>query len=200
MKHALILAHPDRKSFNAAVAKAYAAAVRGLGHEVESRDLYAMGFDPCLRKGELPWAPGHAPGPDVVAERQALASCDVFVFVYPLWFNAPPAILKGYVDRVFGSGFGFASVSGRSDPLLVGRRLLSFSTSGAPEEWVRDSGAMQALSLIFDKHISAMTGVRVVDHVHFGGVVPNMSREAGQACLDDVARAVTRAFGAAPNA
>lgn len=106
MKHAVIVAHPVRTSFNRSVAEAYRQAVELRGHTVIVRDLYAMNFEPRLQAAEMPRAEGFAPGADVLAEREQLKDVDVFTFVYPLWFNAPPAILKGYIDRVFGFGFG----------------------------------------------------------------------------------------------
>lgn len=194
MKHAIILAHPEPKSLNAAIAKAYAAAVRKLGHKAVVRDLYAMGFDPCLKAAEIPGASPPTFGADVKAERKRLADADVFVFVYPFWFNAPPAILKGYVDRVFGMGFGFRPAFGGTEPALTGRRLLSFSTSGAPEAWVRSTGAMDALARLFDQHLAGTCGLEVAGHVHFGGVVTGLSDEAVQDILSQVrAAAETKA-------
>ena len=99
MKHAVIVAHPNPHSLACAVGKTYAETARALGQTVIVRDLYRIGCDPCLQADEIPKASGFQPGADVVAERQQLADVDVFAFVYPLWFNAPPAILKGYVDR-----------------------------------------------------------------------------------------------------
>lgn len=197
MKHAVILAHPDPKSFNASVAGAYVSSVLALGHQVVLRDLYALDFDPRLGRRELPWKRGYAPRKDVRTERAALADADVFVFVYPLWFNTPPAILKGYVDRVFGMGFGFQASSGVSDPMLVDKKLLSFTTSGAPETWLRDTGALAALTQLFDKHLSAMCGLRVLDHVHIGAVTPLMSKEGVEASLKAVDETVGRYFAAA---
>ena len=130
MKHAVILAHPALKSLNAAIARTYADAVEGLGHEVIVRDLYRMRFDPCLSAAEIPGPKAPVFRKDVVGERARLADVDVFAFVYPLWFNAPPAILKGYVDRVFSMGFGFTPGFGGTEPALTGRRLISFTTSG----------------------------------------------------------------------
>ena len=106
MRHAVIVAHPRRRSVTCAIAQAYAEAARALGHEVVERDLYRLGFDPCLKAEEIPDAEPPRFGEDVRREREALKDADVFAFVYPLWFNAPPAILKGYVDRVFSMGFG----------------------------------------------------------------------------------------------
>ncbi|HWA62988.1 MAG TPA: NAD(P)H-dependent oxidoreductase [Caulobacteraceae bacterium] len=186
MKHAVILAHPDADSFNAAVARAYAEAVTAGGGEAVVRDLYRLGFDPCLHADELPWTAGHAPRADVVAERALLADARVFVLVYPLWFNAPPAILKGYVDRVFAHGFGFGSIAGGTEPLLIGRSLISFTSSGAPDRWVEETGAVRMLATAFDHHLGEMCGLAVADHVHFGGIVPGIRRDAVEALLQRV--------------
>jgi len=100
LRHAIIASHPDANSFTLAIARDYAEAVRSHGHEAIVRDLYQRGFDPVLnleeRNGE--------PGADVLAEWETLGEIDVFVLVYPIWFGAPPAMIKGYIDRVFGAG------------------------------------------------------------------------------------------------
>jgi NAD(P)H dehydrogenase (quinone) len=195
MKHAVIVAHPNARSLSRSIAGAYAASVGALGQQVVLRDLYGMGFDPCLKAYEIPRSAEVQFAPDVVAERRLLADVDVFALVYPFWFNAPPAILKGYIDRVFSMGFGFEPGRGGTEPLLDGKKLISFSLSGAPEHWVRDTGAMQALMTLFDRHLCAMCGLQLVDHVHTGGIVDNMTQEAVDEVLASVGRAVDAHFG-----
>src|SRR5947209_2318400 len=107
MKHALIIAHPKSESFTAAAAEAYRAACEELGHRTVIRDLYRLEFDPRLGAQEMPWSAGFQPGADVRAERALIADCDAFAFFYPLWLNTPPAMLKGYMERVFGFGFAY---------------------------------------------------------------------------------------------
>jgi NAD(P)H dehydrogenase (quinone) len=194
MKHAVILAHPAVESLNRAIANAYVDAVRGVGHEVELRDLYAMDFDPCLKASEIPGPATPEFAPDVVAERRRLADVDVFAFVYPFWFNAPPAILKGYVDRVFSMGFGFSPVFGGTEPQLQGKGLISFTTSGAPDRWVSQTGALGDLMKLFDAHLAAVTGLKVIDHAHFGGMVTGVTPEAVAEVLHGVKQAVRRHF------
>lgn len=194
MKHAVIFAHPRPKSLTGSIAATYASAVRELGHTAKVRDLYRMGFDPRLQASEIPGPAEPRFGDDVTAERKLLADCDVFAFVYPLWFNAPPAMIKGYVDRVFSMGFGYEPALHGSDPLLTGRRLITFTSSGAPEAWVRDTGAMSALTAIFDSHLAAVCGLTIADHVHTGGVTPGVTAEAVEQILGDVRAAVRRAF------
>lgn len=199
MKHVVIIAHPSQQSFNGAIAASYCAAARALGHTVLLRDLYALEFQPVLADCELPFAKGGGPGPDVVAERAVIADADVYALVYPLWLNAPPAMLKGYLDRVFGYGFAFGHDGPGTRPMLAGKRLITFTTSGAPGQWVRESGAFQAIQLLFDQHLAAVCGLSLVDHVHFGGIVPGIRKDAGERMLADVAATVTRHFqGPAP--
>jgi hypothetical protein len=88
MKHAVIVAHPSQSSFNLSVAYAYCEAARQRGHAPILRDLYRMGFDPCLRDSEIPRPSGFKAGDDVLAERVIIAEAAVFAFIYPLWFNA----------------------------------------------------------------------------------------------------------------
>ena len=93
MKHALIVAHPRSSSFTIAAADAYRAACESLGHATVTRDLYRIGFDPRLAADEIPGPDGFEPAADVRTERTLIGDCDVFAFFYPLWLNAPPAIL-----------------------------------------------------------------------------------------------------------
>lgn len=195
MKHAIIVAHPRQDSLTGAVARTYADALRGFGEEVLLRDLYALGFDPCLKAAEIPGPKGYEAAPDVAAERELLSEVQAFTFVYPLWFNAPPAILKGYVDRVFSMGFGYLPGFGGTEPGLGGRQLISFTSSGAPDAWVASTGALDALRQVFDSHIAAVCGLTVIDHIHFGGMVPGVTEEAFDDTLEAVRAAARRHFG-----
>ena len=194
MKHVAIFAHPNERSFTGSVAGAYAQAAIALGHEVVTRDLYRMNFAPALQSGELPFAENFRPGADVMAERDMLMDADIFALFYPLWLNAPPAIMKGYLDRVFGFGFAYGK-QGRSEPLLEGRRLISFTSSGAPLHWVRETGAFDALEALFDRYLAELCGMTFLDHVHFGAVVPGIRGDAVDAHLASVRATVCKHFG-----
>lgn len=119
----LVLAHPDRRSFGAALADAYAAGVRESGCNVELLHLPAMVFDatPAGRPSELE--------SDLVKARQSIQNAQHIVLVYPTWLGAMPARLKGFFERAFGNGFAFnvkpdtlvpeALLGGRSADILV---------------------------------------------------------------------------------
>lgn len=198
MKHTLIVAHPRGRSFTASVAAAYRGAVEAMGHVTESRDLYAIGFDPRLKAEEIPGASDFAVQADVAAERALIGDSDVFALFYPLWLNAPPAILKGYLDRVFGFGFAYGGEGHSFNPLLKGRRLICFTSSGAPSEWVEKTGALDAVHTLFDRYFAHLCGLTLLEHVHFGGVTPGASEFFVQARLEDATRAVRRAFDPTP--
>jgi len=194
MRHVVILAHPDPQSFNAQAARTYAQAAVAMGDSPVVRDLYRLDFDPRLRARELPWRGDFAPGSDVLAERAVLAEADVIVFVYPLWFNAPPAMLKGYVERVFGLGFAYVPAEPGTRPLLGGKRLVSISTSGAPDGWVDRTGAVTRLRAGFDDHVAAVCGLAVLEHLHLGGVTPGIRPDAVEGLLHQVEAMARRLF------
>ena len=195
MKHALVVCHPGERSFTSAMADAFAGALREAGHEVLLRDLYQMDFDPRLQADEIPAASGFGPRDDVKAERALLKDVTSFVFFYPVWFNAPPAMIKGYIDRVFGMGFGYGMGHGGNEPLLTGRSLISVTSSGAPKSWMVETGAWDAMRKLFDEHVAAMCGLRVLDHIHFGAIAPNITRESVQGCVEEARAAAIRYFG-----
>ncbi len=191
MKHAVIFAHPVPQSFTGSVASAYAKAVGGLGHSVVVRDLYGIGFDPCLKARELPFASDFQIAPDIAQERDLLKDCDVFALFYPLWLNTLPAILKGYLERVFGFGFAYGAGGQSCNPLLNDRKLISFTSSGAPAAWVKRTGAWQTQ---FDDYFAELCGLSVLDHVHIGAVTPGASAYFIQARLEEVANVVNTHF------
>lgn len=194
-KHVIVVAHPDIESFNLSVARKYQASVEALGFETVLRDLYRMKFDPALKREEMPRSPDSRPEADIAAERALIGDAEVFAFVYPLWFNTPPAMLLGYIQRVFGMGFGYGHQSaGQNERLLLGRSMISFSSSGAPAEWFRTEGGWDALRNLFDDHVAQVCGMNVLDHRHYGRVLNTTPASRIEAHLRDVEATVARCF------
>ena len=128
----LVLAHPDVKSFNHALAQTVREALRALGHDVAYHDLYAEGFDPVLPAGEIPRTGPLTP--EVAHYCLELQSAEGLVLVHPNWWGKPPAILAGWVDRVFRVDVAYRfleSDAGAGVPLglLKCRRALVLNTS-----------------------------------------------------------------------
>src|SRR5260370_21401705 len=122
-----------------------------------------MIFAATLDSDEVPKSGGFTPGVDVIEERRVLSGVHVFAFVYPFWMNAQPAMMKGYIDRVFGLGFAYGSSSTGNVPLLGSRKMISFTSSGAPTSWVVQTGAWHAAQKLFDQHFAARRGLELAD-------------------------------------
>lgn len=175
-RHAVILAHPDENSFNAAIARTWCEAARACGHEAEMRDLYRLGFNPVLKATEQPRPDLYAMSSDVAAELAAIASADIFILVYPVWFGAPPAMLKGYVDRVLGSGFSYGSIRERAHHRFMGgKQLVSISTSGNSLQWLDEQGAWMSLRSVFGDYLAKAFSMARSDHLHLANIVDKMT-------------------------
>ncbi|GGD32859.1 NAD(P)H dehydrogenase [Microbacterium faecale] len=128
-----ISAHPEPRSLNGSLRRDGIAALRSMGHTVIESDLYAMGWDPVVRRNNLSseriegrlevtrhgreaQVTGNVPD-DVAAEQEKIRRSDAVVVQFPLWWYSMPALLKGWFDRVFVSGFAFGKDPG------TGRRL-----------------------------------------------------------------------------
>lgn len=175
LRHLVVLANPAPQGFDHAIVDAYREVVESHHQHVLVRDLYAVDFDPVLRAVERPTEPGWLPAPDVAAELDHVRTCDIIVFVYPIWFGLPPAMLKGYVDRVLGAGYSFRDVhDAKGHPLVEGKPLLSFSTSGTSLPWLNEQGQVLSLKEIFDVYLMRGLGLSQAEHVRIDSVVPDM--------------------------
>lgn len=147
MRVLVVHAHPLSESFNRALFELTCETLTACGHEVEGLDLYGAGFDPVLdADGRRHY---HEPGVNarpVAAELARLARAQGLVFVYPTWWYAQPAMLKGWLDRVLLPHVCFTMPTENRPvgPLLQHVQLLGgISTYGAPwwfTRWVGDPG------------------------------------------------------------
>jgi NAD(P)H dehydrogenase (quinone) len=178
MKYLIVYAHPDPKSFNRALLGAVERRLDETGESYEVRDLYALGFDPVLAREEL--APGGAADArgDARRERDLVAGADALIFIYPVWWFAMPAIMKGYIDRVFSEGFAFAFERGRFRGLLGGKKAFIINTTGSPREILDRMGYMDAMRTATDAGIFEFCGMEVVAHRYFFAVP--QAEEAGR--------------------
>jgi NAD(P)H dehydrogenase (quinone) len=198
MNISVILAHPQPGSFNHAIADEAATMLRGAGHTVIVHDLYAERFDPLLPADEIP---RNAPLPDRIAGHCAeIASADGIIIVHPDWWGMPPAILKGWIDRVLrpGVAYRFAETdSGEGVPvgLLKAGAVLVFNTSNTPA--VREQEIFgDPLERIWKDCIVSFCGVPVC-HRRMFGVIVTSTGEQRRAWLEEVRQLVTGTFARA---
>lgn len=157
MKILIVFAHPEQKSFNGAMFDTAVETLRKLGHQVKTSDLYEMNFNPVsnrhnfttvndhsyLKLGlEEIYATKHNGFIKTIAEEhEKLEWCDLMIWQFPLWWFSVPAILKGWVDRVFASGKIYGGgyvpfVSGK----FIGKKALLSITTGSPATYYVPTG------------------------------------------------------------
>jgi NAD(P)H dehydrogenase (quinone) len=194
LRHLIIAAHPSAKSFNHAVVETYTAALTERGHRVACRDLYAMGFNPILSARDIAAIGRGKPARDIRTELNAIRAADVITLISPLWWSGFPAMLKGYIDRVFSAGFAYVIKGNEYRPGLSGKKGGIITTSGASVEELKSSGTLRALKAAYHEGLMEFCGIELVGHLYLDGIDPTMSRTAGERHLDTVRRFVRRAF------
>jgi putative NADPH-quinone reductase len=132
MKILVILGHQRQGSFCHAIATAAVEELRTAGHEVVFHDLYQEQFDPILRDAEIP--KGAPLDPVVEQHCRQVTEADAYVVVHPNWWAMPPAILKGWLDRVLRQGVAYEFSAGGVVGLLKGKSALVLTTSNTPRE------------------------------------------------------------------
>lgn len=189
----IVSAHPEPKSFTAALRAASEAVLRDAGCTVAVSDLYAMGFGPVVSRADflschdperlnvsLEQRHAHAQGalaPEIAGELARLQAADLLVFHFPLWWFGLPAILKGWIDRVFVSGATYGRSAMFESGRFRGKRAMVCVTTGGPRQ-AFGPGSLNGdmLELLAPLHcgVLAFTGMTVLPpfvayHVPYAG-------------------------------
>lgn len=135
-KIVVVLGHPDSGSLCGAIARAYAVGAKAGGAVVREINLGELTFDPVLRHGYRDVQPLE---PGLAEAQESIAWADRVVFVYPNWWGSMPALLKGFIDRVFlpGYAFKYRENSQLWDRLLAGRQGRLLVTMDSPPWYYR---------------------------------------------------------------
>ncbi len=137
MKNIVIInGHPDIMSFCHALTESYANGAHQAKNNVITFHLHQLKFDPILHNG---YRTIQELEPDLILVQNAIKSADHVVFVYPNWWGTYPALLKGFFDRAWLSGFGFKYVPGKMLPnkLLTGKTARIIMTMNTPKWYYR---------------------------------------------------------------
>lgn len=160
----LLVAHPNPDSLNHALARAATEALEAGGVRVDLHDLHREGFDPRLSAREL--VERSSDDPQVEAHVRALVAADAWVVVHPVWFDQPPAILSGWVQRVVREGDAFEHApEGGFRGLLRAREACVVTTQNAPYE------APDALDRYWRSFVLPAVGIERHERLAFGPVV-----------------------------
>ncbi|MBC9797089.1 NAD(P)H-dependent oxidoreductase [Sinomicrobium weinanense] len=167
MKHLIIYAHPNPESINAFFKQNLEEYLLNAGHEIRVRDLYELSFNPVLSRDDLVGQRKGTVADDVRVEQDHICWADCITFIHPIWWTGLPAILKGYIDRVFSYGFAYRYDQGVQKGLLRGKQAVIINTQGKSAEEYRETGMDEALSMTSDGGIYTYCGLDVRQHFYF---------------------------------
>jgi putative NADPH-quinone reductase len=191
----VIVAHPSRQSFNRAIAETAAGALRNNGHHVIFHDLYEEKFDPVLPNDEIP--KGAVSNKRIETYCTELSTADGIVIVHPNWWGQPPAILKGWIDRVIRPGVAYEFLEGDNGQgvpvgLLKAKAAIVFNTSNTLHE--REMNVFgDPLETIWKNCIFDLCGVKNFYRKMFGIIVTSTLNERKE-WLEEVRETVNRYF------
>jgi NAD(P)H dehydrogenase (quinone) len=165
----VILGHPSSNSFCGALTDRYVQAAKTAGHEVRELRLGTLSFDPILREGYQQVQPLEA---DLLKAQADIKWAEHLTFVYPIWWGAIPALLKGFFDRTFLPGFAFKYRPGKAfpDKLLHGRTADLLVTMDTPPWYYRWIYRMPGLHQM-RKTTLAFCGIKPLNTLTFGPVL-----------------------------
>ena len=195
MRILVLLGHPQPGSFNHALAETVVSALESRGHEVVFHDLCAEGFDPVMAAAEIP-TDGPLE-PEIARHCEELAAAEGIVVVHPNWWGQPPAVLKGWIDRVVRPGVAYSFLEGDSgegvpEGLLKARTAVVLNTSNTEAE--RELAAFgDPLETLWKNCVFGLCGVEDVRRRNFGVVCTSSEAERVR-WLDEAAELVVAAF------
>jgi len=169
MKALIIYANYKEISFTAAIRDTLADSFHNNGHEVVVRDLYEIKFNPVLSKRDLESIEKEIFPEDIMNEQKFIKWADLICFVYPIWWSGMPAILKGYIERVFTMGYAFEFKGDEAFPLLKDKKIAIFNTTGSKNVY-KDDNRLAALNTITQDCIFGFCGMVTVEHKYFKAV------------------------------
>lgn len=178
----LIYGHPKTPtSFNFELKEKLTTALKEKGHKVLVRDLYEISFNPLLSSKDLEMIHNHEIPDDIKKEQEFIKNADTIIFIYPIWWAGQPAIIKGYIDRVFSYGFAYVYKGNKVIGLLTDKSAIIINSSGTPNETYKKLGYHKAIKLLTDKGIFGFCGFKKVKHLFFGGIPTATPKERNKA-------------------
>ena len=165
----VILGHPSRTSFCGALADTYLHSAKNAGHEVRVLSLGELAFDPVLHNG---YTQPQALEPDLLSAQADILWATHLAWVFPIWWGGIPALMKGFIDRIFLPGFAFKYRKGKAfpDKLLQGRTAHLLVTLDTPPWYYRWVYRMPGIHQMRSTTL-AFCGIKPTKTLMFGPVL-----------------------------
>jgi len=162
MSTLVVVSHPDRKSVTHSAARVVADAITAAGGDVELADLAAEGFDPRFTNADLDLYRGKGEVPDdIVGEQKRIDRADRLILVFPMYWWSMPAMLKGWIDRVFVGGWAYDTASASGVTGMLQRLTIDLLiVAGDDEESFRRHGIPQAIHTQIERGVIEYCGAR----------------------------------------
>ena len=191
----IILGHPDTKSFNHVIAETCSERLKQNGHQVVFHDLYKENFDPIIETAEIP---KHSEIDDVIQQHcNDLVKSDGIIIIHPNWWGQPPAIMKGWIDRVLRPGVAYEFAEGDNGEgtpigLLKAQVGLVFNTSNT-SEYRENNIFKDPLETIWKNCIFDFCGVKKFERKMFRIIVTSDLKQR-QAWLNETKELIDKYF------
>ncbi|MEK5377828.1 hypothetical protein BK143_18905 [Paenibacillus peoriae] len=189
----ILYGHPYAKSFNKAILEQVIAHLNVRGANVKVKDLIQMSFNPMVGLKDLEAKVTNVLPEEIVKEQEDLLWADALIIISPVWWGGFPAVIKGYIDRVFTTGLIRSSdgVYG-----LEGKRAYSIFTTGSSEDYIRIS---RQKDMLYAANDNLFGFAKFSDaEIKLLYSVPRVTLEERKAMLLDVNRFVDRIFDMRP--
>lgn len=167
MRHLIIYAHPNENSLNHHLLNTVIETLQYHNEEIIVRDLYDIGFNPVLSLNDMQGQRMGKVSDDVKTEQDHISWAEQITFIYPIWWTGLPAMMKGYIDRVFSYGFAYRYDQGIQKGLLKGKKTVIINTHGKSHEEYEKTGMDKALTLTSDNGIFVYSGLEIIRHFFF---------------------------------
>jgi putative NADPH-quinone reductase len=153
----IVVSHHRTDSLTVHIGDVVAARLKEAGYDIDLLNLDTEGFDPRMTVADQPdWDDrDKAYSPEVQAHMARVLAAEVIIPVFPVYWNGTPALLKGWIDRVWNYGFAY----GRSKPRLAGKRMLWLGLAGASEGDDYSASLEDTLDRTLRQGISVYNGI-----------------------------------------
>ena len=193
-KALIIHADPRNDTLTAAARNSMANLLASDGWEVEVRSLYEDGFNPVATAEEISFQkPSQSSiDPQVAQYQDLIRKADALILIYPLWWIQPPAILKGWQDRVFTYGFAYEFVNNSPDSiisLLAGKKILIINVVASSKDVFEDQGYLRYLNLA-DESLFGISGMDLTErYIIYSST--GLDMEEKNECLEDLSSLIS---------
>lgn len=179
MKTLVIVAHPNTdQSFNHAIVDRIVQTLEKKGDSVLVRDLYAEQFDPVMPINEDKLEIDELP-PEIQTAMKEIEESDALIFVHPNWWGTPPAILKGWIDRVLRNGFAYKFSEKGPVQLLNDKIVQVFTTSNTPKD-VEVNVYHEPLQNFWETIVFGLCGAKSFQRRNFESIILSSEEERKQ--------------------